>query len=313
MSFANAYRTVKPAVVAIASRYERDPTDFPLVFGTGFFVSEEGVVCTCRHIADAILAQPKPADSKGFPAVVLVFASTEVKSGRVFGYVSLEIESIGHAAVIGDKTGYLGPDPPDVSYLLVNAIGTPRVEISAEPLQEGEVVAFAGFPMGRKLLKAPGWLHQVSATLHSGVVGAVLPHQTAPIPHGFLVHANTQGGASGSPVFREDGTVVGMVYMGVPDVEEAKAPGGAVFRYEVPTSITGCMSREVLAQLVPLVEKEARASRKQSVPPSLDKWMEKFGEGNLKAGANIFEGMWPPKVRAHGDASSHPPPQPKPK
>jgi hypothetical protein len=68
--FSSAYLALKPHVVAIAPRFSSKQLDYPEIIGTGFFVAPEGVVCTCRHIADAITKLPHPDDFTGFPAIV---------------------------------------------------------------------------------------------------------------------------------------------------------------------------------------------------------------------------------------------------
>src|SRR5262249_4912690 len=180
-------------------------TDFPEIMGTGFFISTHGVVCTCRHVVEACMHLPAPAGFAGFKAVALLFTEVEDRGSRVWGSLAVDVDSHGFATLLPGATGYRGPNPPDVAFLLLKLSGTPAVRWSAESAIEGESVAFAGFPMGTRMLKAPGWLHQVSPTLHSGIVAAVLPHPLAQYPHAFHIHANTQGGASGSPVFRENG------------------------------------------------------------------------------------------------------------
>src|SRR5262245_50247890 len=194
MDFVKAYDLVKPCVVAIVPKFSKTQSDFPEIIGTGFLISTEGVVCTCRHVADAIQAQPKPEGYTGYPAQVLLF--TEISEGDVkgWGYITIEIEQIGHATVIGDTDEYLGPNPPDISFMLLSVRETPKLELADKPLSEGEMLAFAGFPMGTLLLKAPGWLHQFSPTLHWGIASAILPHRLEKLPHAFLMHANTQGG-----------------------------------------------------------------------------------------------------------------------
>jgi hypothetical protein len=245
--FKSAYQSFKPLVVAIAPKFQLSQSDFPQIIGTGFFVSSDGLVCTCRHVVDAFQNLPKPPDYEGIPADVLVFIETEHRGKKTWGWFGIDIVSVGHAALIGEPEGYVGPNPPDISFLLVAATETPTVFFSADPIVEGEFVAFPGFPMGTQLLKAPGWLHQIGPTLHSGVVSAVLPHSAVDVPHGFIVHAQTQGGASGSPVFRPNGEVVGMVYMGIKEDYYYSSPDGSgAVVYQVPTSLTGCVPREAI-------------------------------------------------------------------
>ena len=64
-------------------------------------------------------------------------------------------------------------------------------------------------------LRAPGWLHQLSPTIQTGIISAVHPFPST-TPHGFTLNVMTQGGASGSPVFnQETGDVLGVLYAGV--------------------------------------------------------------------------------------------------
>ena len=266
--FSQAYQQLKPHVVAIVPRFLPAQTDFPEISGTGFFVDTDGIVCTCRHVVDVITSLPRPSEFQGYAAAVwLMF---EVKVGKLRGWArqALEIRAIVGAHVIDESKTYLGPNPPDVSFLIVNAIDTPSVTFSEEPLEEGEWLAFAGYPMGTRLLKAPSWLHQTGPTLHAGLTSAILPYSGVDIPHGFLLHANTQGGASGSPVFRADGKVVGMVYMGINEEfrfgGHSKLGDTGFTTYRVPTNLTGCVPREPIAQVLPYARAHAQTFQGRS-------------------------------------------------
>ena len=296
MSWTKPYARIKSGIVAIIKKFEDEQGEFPTILGTGFLTSTEGVVCTCKHVADAIVDLPKPEGAIGYAARALLFVETGTKEERGWAFLVLEIPFIGYATVFGNTQGYVGPNPPDVAYLLLEARETPAVEVSDERLEEGEMVAFAGFPMGRELLQAPGWLHQVSPTLHTGVVAAVLPHNHVRKPHAFLVHANTQGGASGSPVFREDGKVAGMVYS---VAQESYSLGGGndddgYMRYAVPTSLTCCVSREILAEVLPHVNRDAAAMRDRK---TLNEIIA-AGPKTVLPGQKIFEPWKPPGSKA---------------
>lgn len=266
MSFVNAYRKVRSSVVAIVPKFYKERPSFPDIIGTGFIVSELGIVCTCRHVAESALALYKPRGYQGFPASVLLFVG-EVQGREGVGVLNVDVEQVGAATLMGDAPKYLGPNPPDISFMLLSVTATPAVEFTGQALQEGEEVAFAGFPMGTRTLEAPGWLHQLSPTLQSGIVSAVLPYHADPMPHGFLLHANTQPGASGSPVFREDGRVVGMVYMVLRDwcnIGRGGNDAGYVV-YSVPTSLTGCVPYGVIGQVLTHAEKGIPAKRRRTL------------------------------------------------
>lgn len=251
MSFVEPYRTIEPCLVAIVEKFPQHPTVFPRIVGTGFFVSEHGVVCTCNHVVSACLALPSAEEFTGIPADVLLFREVMIGGRHVWAWFVLEILATGEATFEGGRPGFMAHDEkPDTAFVLVNASGTPSVHFSTDRCLQGEAVAFAGFPMGTALLRAPVGFRQLSPSLHTGVVSAIFPDRVTATPYGFLLHANTQGGASGSPVFRADGAVCGMVYMVLRD---AYAYGGAEGEdgrivYEVPTSLTGCISGRLISQ-----------------------------------------------------------------
>jgi hypothetical protein len=249
MNFVKAYSSIKNCVVAIVDKFYSQVPGFPTILGTGFLVSDQGIVCTCRHVADAIAKLPKPPDYSGIAACALLFQEITYKGIPGVAAVSFDILQSGDASLIGSSEGYLGPNPPDLSLLMLNVTHTPHVALGEMPIKEGEEVAFSGFPMGTNTLMAPGWLHQLSPTLHAGIVSAVLPHSSFEMPHSFILHANTQGGASGSPVFRKNGTVIGMVHCVLRDMLEFKLPDGSPVTYSVPTSLTGCVPLNVLTQV----------------------------------------------------------------
>lgn len=249
MSFVEAWKQVRDSVVAICPLFYEEQREFPVIIGTGFLISTEGVVCTCRHVADAFAGLFRPPEFTGIPAVVLLFRH-DPENPAMWGTVPLRIEAIGSATVTGDLQSYRGPIPPDLAYLRLDTRETPALAIAGDQVEEGETVAFGGFPMGDNLLMAPGWLHHLAPTIHSGIVAAILPIPGHPTPHGFWIHANTQGGSSGSPVFREDGRLVGMVYSGMSETNRVLTEQGRPtdLIVPVPTSLTGCVSRELLAQ-----------------------------------------------------------------
>jgi len=284
MSFAQAYSSVKQCIVAVVKQFYSEQQDFSEIIGTGFFVSELGLVCTCRHVADKVRSLPRPVNFKGIPANVLLFTEFSHNGEQAVGVLHIDIAGIGDATVIGDTSDYLGPNPPDISFLLLDVTETPSVELVTQTLQEGTEVAFAGFPMGTETLRAPGWIHQFSPTLHSGLVSAVLPYQSVALPHGFLVHANTQGGSSGSPVFGTDGKVIGMVYMGLEEEVHLENDSGSL-HYRVPTSLTGCLSSEVIAQVLTQAEKQVSETNRQT----LESYMASRKPKRLIPGSGFFD------------------------
>lgn len=260
MPFREAYARVQECIVAISAKFSPHQTDFPEIIGTGWVASPDGVVCTCRHVMEAVENLWKPKGYDVIAADVLIFREVDYKGEKRWAWSAVPILATGDTTIETPEEEYTGPLPIDVSYVLLPFTDMPYLKVADASVQEGETAAFAGFPMGTRLLRAPGWMHQLCPTLHAGLVAAILPHKSATTPTGFLLHANTQGGASGSPVFRPDGTVVGMVYMTIQD--EYRFGGGegdqGVTSYLVPTELTGCISRETIAQVLPKVEAGAK-------------------------------------------------------
>jgi hypothetical protein len=253
MPFVDAYRTVSKSIIGITSKFR--PGE---VVGTGFVISAEGIVCTCRHVVEALLAEAAVhGGDDELGAEVLIQHELEYQGRPTLAFAKLPVYGYGHTTFEGDTAGYLGPNPPDVSYLLLPIRELPFLSLAQDSVQEGENVAFAGYPMGSALLRIPGHFERLTPTLHAGIVSAVLPDRCAQQPFGFWLHANTQGGASGSPVFREDASVVGMVYRVARDEYVFGTHEQGYVSYLVPTSLTGCISRETIEMVLPRTEQAA--------------------------------------------------------
>jgi hypothetical protein len=282
MSLSQSWPTVRDSLVAVVALFSNERRDFPEVLGTGFLVSRFGLVCTCRHVADVLPTLFKPPDYEGLPAGVLLFRQ-DAKSSQ-WGFAPAQISSIGYGQVGGDITAYAGPQPPDIAYLQLEVTDTPFLRVGA-PVAEGEDIGIGGFPMGTDLLRAPGWLHQITPVVLSGIVSAILPHHLHPTPHGLLVHAQTLGGSSGSPVFRPDGSIVGMVY------------GGVIQDNGDPTSLALCVSRDIIAGT--LRGAEAAAAESSGQRPSLADHIASLTRQARRLGDPVFD-LWPPR-RAEAD------------
>ena len=113
---------------------------------------------------------------------------------------------------------FYGQQLPDVAFAQLAVCGLQPIELAHADwsVRVGMEVATAGFPMGEDPLIVNGLLGQGTPLLRRGIVSAVNPFP-CPQPDAFTIDVMSQGGASGSPIFRTDAPeVVGILYGGFP-------------------------------------------------------------------------------------------------
>jgi S1-C subfamily serine protease len=242
--------SLRHSIVAFTPRFARDEREarqFPPILGTGFVVHEAGIIATNDHVIRAIVQLPHPDNFIGIPASALLFVLTNE------GTLQIDFGVIGVCLIDELKSGpaYYGPPKPDLGFVHVDVRGLLPVALKPHGAlyEEGQLVATAGFPMGTDHLRAPGWLHQLSRTLQTGIISAVHPFPCA-TPHGFTISIMTQGGASGSPVFSpETGEVAGVVYAGLFDYDSENGQ----IKNRVPTTYTYAVPSHFIVNSLPLV------------------------------------------------------------
>jgi len=114
------------------------------------------------------------------------------------------------------STPYFGEPLPDVAFVQLNVGEVPALQLaSAEnSWKTGMEVAIAGFPLGTKPLEVFDKVTQIMPFVKHGIISSIFPFP-CPFPHGFSTDILTQGGNSGSPVFRADSPVALGMHEGV--------------------------------------------------------------------------------------------------
>jgi S1-C subfamily serine protease len=189
-------RKVRPSIVAVGTYYFKDSPKLRY-HGTGFAVGDGTLIITNAH------------------TVAQIEEEKRIKQLRVF---HREFQSHGWRVSLLKRD-----DEHDLAVLkLENGMMLPLKLADSGSVQEGETVAFTGYPIGLIL-----GLH---ATTHAGIISAispiVLPSPTARTinkqiveylrrPYKvFQIDATAYPGNSGSPVFRiSSGEVIGIINM----------------------------------------------------------------------------------------------------
>ena len=126
------------------------------------------------------------------------------------GVILRNIMGVNSIASFASEGAYFGEAKPDFAFARIDLRGLPVLDVSVEPneIEVGLEVATLGFPLGEDPL-APydqEKASQFTPFARRGIVSSVIPC-ACPEPHGFTVDVLSEGGASGSPIFRTDAPI----------------------------------------------------------------------------------------------------------
>jgi S1-C subfamily serine protease len=227
MTRREVFRNVKRATVAIATH---NPTATPqpfVIVGSGFSVAAEGLIVTCRHVAEAFMEKPVadqitdiPASEKGKP----------LQRSGPFGYVKAYavfyvLQPMGVAVLLAEVGNIVSKTDFDLSLLKIGLhssfpSGYPYLEPETfENVEEGDEIATCGFPLGSFLY---GQLGTFTSSFTTGIVSSIIPASGQPkeVLKGFQLGLVATHGNSGGPVFSvQSGKVFGVLKRGVANQE----------------------------------------------------------------------------------------------
>lgn len=162
MDLAATYREVRKSIVAFVPRYiplakGQQRPEIPPIIGTGFIV-DDGIVITNDHVVRALARVPRPLEVSKDESPFSVLLLHEVP-GEEIAQIYFEVLGLGILREIQVEGHYYGPRRLDLAAVHIKARGLPKLVVDSEavPLEEGRLVATAGFPMGDRCLGC-SWL-----------------------------------------------------------------------------------------------------------------------------------------------------------
>lgn len=216
---ADTIRQVKPSVVAVGT-YQRTRNPAANLLGTGFAVGDGQHVVTSAHVI------PPALDDKHRETLTVFLPRGDTVEARTVQLVGEDVEH-------------------DLAVLRMLDTPLPALELGDdETVQEGQSVAFTGFPAAPALGLYP--------VTHRGIISAVTPAAVPPPTAGYLNHqmiqrlrqnytvfqldATAYPGNSGSPLYDPaTGAVIGVVgSVGVKETKERALQDPSGITYAIP-------------------------------------------------------------------------------
>jgi Trypsin-like peptidase domain len=275
------YEAVVPSLVAIISRFAKSaPGKTPLlppIIGTGFLVSDEGIVATNRHVADVMHQLPSNPNTgkQGYAAVM--FEMIKQGSGGVYmRWMMHDVAAVGMLDNFSSDSQWFGEAIPDMAFAQLKVRSTPNLKLADDEyyIRPGTHIATAGFPLGDLRMTIMKKVNQAAPFIRRGIVSSVFPF-SIPKPHGFTIDIMQQGGSSGSPIFYEnEPTAVGMMASGIRDIVSAEGED-AILKVATNTNISIAIPSHVIKLALPtFLESPYHVDSSQF--PTLDQWKASY-------------------------------------
>ena len=206
----NIYNKVKKATVAIAAINKEEAKEPFTIIGSGFCIDSEGIIITCRHVIEAMMAKtvsqqlekksPKKLDSK-----IHILEPVKVITPYAIFYdtVSHKNELLAFPIQVKHMVAKIDSDIAGLSLWphLSMQKGFPCLEIEEySNISEGDEVGICGFPLGNYLYRQLG---TVTSSFSKGIISSIIPNPNVPLKHltGLQLNITATNGNSGGPVF----------------------------------------------------------------------------------------------------------------
>jgi hypothetical protein len=234
VNFQEAYQKIRPSIVGLGFR--NDPEY--LIIGSGFIVHQSGWIMTNRHVLDALMTTKGGRVGLHSSAAAFFFIKVAPEEGFV-GVSGMLVASVIESAsppskhpdnVVTSSKTFRGLKPSQVIPSEPLDIGVCKVDMSIAPkellplmpatiihskeVSEGTPVGILGFPQGLSFPVKLEAKHstQMTPLLQTGVISGILPFFGLPQPTSFVLDILVNPGSSGSPLFLDNGNVIGVVY-----------------------------------------------------------------------------------------------------